>query len=86
MLFILVGHTGNEGSGLRTNIKRACSGFIKVEMRLPRQQLAADSLNVSVAAGILIHSILGSATISKDPAVPTDSDPQARTQENISFI
>ncbi len=53
--------TGNEGSGLRTNIKRACSGFVKVEMGLPRQQLAADSLNVSVAAGILMHSLVGSA-------------------------
>ena len=65
-------HAGNEGSGLRTNIKRTCSGFIKVEMGLPRQQLAADSLNVSVAAGILIHSILGAATrvVSKDPAAP----------------
>ncbi len=30
-------------------------------MGLPRQQLAADSLNVSVAAGILMHSVLGSA-------------------------
>ena len=29
-------------------------------MGLAKQQLAADSLNVSVAAGILIHSVLGS--------------------------
>ena len=28
-------------------------------MGLPRNQLAADSLNVSVAAGILMHSVLG---------------------------
>lgn len=51
---------GNEGIGLRTNIKRSCSGFVKVEMQ-PRKLLAADSLNVSVAAGILIHSLVGSA-------------------------
>ncbi|GAX80762.1 hypothetical protein CEUSTIGMA_g8197.t1 [Chlamydomonas eustigma] len=50
---------GNEGTGLRTNIKRACTGFVKVEMGLPKQLLAADSLNVSVAAGILVHSLLG---------------------------
>ena len=59
-LFPLSSLEGNEGVGLRTNVKRACSGFIKVEMGLIRQQLAADSLNVSVAAGILIHSVLGS--------------------------
>ena len=55
---------GNEGSGLRTNTKRSCSGFLKVEMQ-PRKVLAADSLNVSVAAGILVHALVGSAASSR---------------------
>lgn len=70
---------GNEGAGLRTNVKRACSGYIKVEMGgpggvgggrggLPRQLLAADSLNVSVAAGILMHALTGSAAAAASTA------------------
>jgi len=54
-------HAGNEGTGLRTNVKRACTGYIAVEMGAPRSQLAADSLNVSVAAGILVHTLVSAA-------------------------
>lgn len=100
---------GSEGFGLRTNVRRACSGLVRVEMSsstaagrrgpsggagaVPGQQEGqeqqheeedggaesegaggpggrgaglglhglVDSLNVSVAAGILMHSLLRSA-------------------------
>ena len=48
---------GNEGSGLRTNVRRACNRLVEI----PRSPFAAsgvDSLNVSVAAGILIHRLV----------------------------
>jgi len=59
---------GSEGHGLRTNVLRACSGLV----RIPRGPAAAtegaaaaagdaelvDSLNVSVAGGILLWSLL----------------------------
>lgn len=85
--------TGNEGSGLRTNIKRACSGLVRVDMGLHGQGFTGlgkgsvtastsgsasaevemegsgssvkargvDSLNVSVATGILLHSLTQAA-------------------------
>jgi len=52
---------GSEGSGLRTNVRRACSQLLRVRMAAPRHMLAADSLNVSVAAGILLHTLISSA-------------------------
>ena len=54
---------GSEGHGLRTNVLRACSTLV----RIPRGESAAstagdaldvDSLNVSVAGGILLYSLL----------------------------
>nr|XP_054749014.1 uncharacterized protein LOC129254561 [Lytechinus pictus] len=49
---------GNEGFGLSNDIIEQCSEFISVPAG---RQLHAgiDSLNVSVATGILLHSILG---------------------------
>ena len=43
----------------RTNIKRACSKLVQVA-GLPRKDDLAqlDSLNVSVATGILLHQLL----------------------------
>jgi 21S rRNA (GM2251-2'-O)-methyltransferase len=60
---------GNEGHGLRTNILNKCTHLVKI----PRMTVAmgarageeegeeshhVDSLNVSVAGGILLHSLL----------------------------
>jgi 21S rRNA (GM2251-2'-O)-methyltransferase len=59
---------GNEGYGLRTNVRRACDAMIQVGslrqvMGGPDEGLSAgvESLNVSVAAGILLHSLIASA-------------------------
>ena len=50
---------GSEGEGLRTNVLRACSQLV----RIPRGgdgdgDSGVDSLNVSVAGGILLYSML----------------------------
>lgn len=53
---------GSEGHGLRTNVLRACTDLV----RIPRGEGAGageeaavvDSLNVSVAGGILLHTML----------------------------
>ena len=45
---------GNEGSGLRTNVRRACNRLVAIPAGINKAQ-GVDSLNVSVAAGILIH-------------------------------
>mmetsp|Transcript_9153 Transcript_9153/g.26240 ORF Transcript_9153/g.26240 Transcript_9153/m.26240 type:complete len:441 (+) Transcript_9153:226-1548(+) len=58
---------GNEGYGLRTNVRRACDKMIRVDgpagMDTSDSSLtmAVDSLNVSVATGVLLHSLLMSA-------------------------
>lgn len=59
---------GNEGYGLRTNVRRACTSLVRIEMGAvaPRSKrgagggggAAVDSLNVSVAAGILLHHLI----------------------------
>ncbi|PNI47495.1 MRM1 isoform 2 [Pan troglodytes] len=47
---------GNEGSGLSQEVQASCQLLLTI---LPRRQLppGLESLNVSVAAGILLHSI-----------------------------
>lgn len=58
---------GSEGHGLRTNVLRACSALV----RIPRGESAAaagdamdvDSLNVSVAGGILLYSLLNARKV-----------------------
>ncbi len=47
---------GNEGHGLRAPVEEACTTLLTIEAhrQLP---LGFDSLNVGVAAGILLHSI-----------------------------
>ena len=54
---------GSEGAGLRTNVRRACSALVKVDMGPAARgaHVAIDSLNVSVATGILLHDLLASA-------------------------
>jgi len=53
---------GNEGYGLRTTVRRACSGSIRIAGAPGDNSHGAlhevDSLNVSVATGILLHSLL----------------------------
>ena len=44
---------GNEGQGMRPPVARACDQHIKVPNWGDQQNL--DSLNVSVAAGIILH-------------------------------
>ncbi|MEW5314141.1 MAG: hypothetical protein WDW38_005660 [Sanguina aurantia] len=62
---------GSEGSGLRTNVKRACTTIVKIEMGVKApmgtRRTIVDSLNVSVATGILLHSILEGAKKSSPP-------------------
>ncbi len=68
LLFTLIfvePNAGNEGHGLRTNVRRACTGLVSIEMAPPSGQGVGrgvvDSLNVSVATGILLHGILTKA-------------------------
>ena len=60
---------GNEGAGLRTNVRRACNRTVRIEgggggptgVGDGDDGDTVDSLNVSVAAGILLHSMLSSS-------------------------
>lgn len=51
---------GNEGTGLRTNVKRCCDPLISIPSF--NQQLQhtgyVDSLNVGVSIGVLVYSLL----------------------------
>ena len=54
---------GNEGRGLRTAVQRACTTILRVDSAVAagegrRAPLGVDSLNVSVATGILLHQLL----------------------------
>ncbi|KAI7907350.1 Alpha/beta knot methyltransferase [Cokeromyces recurvatus] len=51
---------GNEGTGLRTNIRNECNRFISIPSAIAEEKLngSVDSLNVGVAAGIIISSAL----------------------------
>lgn len=58
---------GNEGYGLRPTVKRCCTQLVQIEMATAAgsdssagSQLV-DSLNVSVATGILLHHLLTAA-------------------------
>ena len=46
---------GNEGAGLRTNVKSACTTLVEIEGG--GEDPGLDSLNVSVAAAIVIHEV-----------------------------
>ena len=50
---------GSEGSGLRKNVELVCSGTVKIGVSETLPQ-GIDSLNVSVAAGILVHHFMTS--------------------------
>ena len=58
---------GNEGSGLRTNVKRECTTNVKIlgnggrplsESADTEDGSPVDSLNVSVTGGILMHHLM----------------------------
>lgn len=53
---------GSEGSGLRTTVRRACNSIVMIPAGLgPRDLRGVDSLNVSVATGILLHELTNRA-------------------------
>ena len=56
---------GNEGRGLRTAVQRTCTTVLRVDSAAAgvgrRAPLGVDSLNVSVATGILLHQLLQAA-------------------------
>ena len=65
---------GNEGYGLRTNVLRKCDALVHIpsvctgESYISSSEaVPVDSLNVSVAGGIMIQSI--SALLSTSPSV-----------------
>ena len=52
---------GNEGRGLRTAVERVCEGVLRINAAPSPGRIApqgVDSLNVSVATGILLHQLL----------------------------
>ncbi|KAI8379160.1 Alpha/beta knot methyltransferase [Radiomyces spectabilis] len=50
---------GNEGVGLRTNVKACCHHFVSIPGQVSTEFMGhVDSLNVGVAAGILIAGIM----------------------------
>ena len=54
---------GSEGEGLRRSVKEACTGYIHVARGhhgdISSSTALVDSLNVSVAGGILMHQLVG---------------------------
>ena len=54
---------GNEGRGLRPVVRRACAAVLRIDSGAAAgtgraQPIGVDSLNVSVATGILLHQLL----------------------------
>lgn len=53
--------TGSEGKGLRPLVQQQCTGTLTIG----KATTCVDSLNVSVAAAILIHSLTLSAAANR---------------------
>ncbi|KAL3133142.1 hypothetical protein ABBQ38_007036 [Trebouxia sp. C0009 RCD-2024] len=51
---------GNEGVGLRTTVRNVCQALVKIDTGHVTDPDSVDSLNVSVATGILLHQLLTS--------------------------
>ena len=51
---------GNEGVGLRATVRNVCQTLVKVDTGHITDSDSVDSLNVSVATGILLHQFLSS--------------------------
>ena len=49
---------GNEGIGLRTTVRNVCQTLVKIDTGHITDSDSVDSLNVSVATGILLHQLL----------------------------
>jgi 21S rRNA (GM2251-2'-O)-methyltransferase len=57
---------GSEGFGLRPLVRHACSGLVRIDggmLGVRHGEFEVDSLNVSVAAGIMLHHLSGSREI-----------------------
>ena len=53
---------GNEGTGLRTNVKNGCQTFVSIENSSGDNfNGSVDSLNVGVAAGVFISTAVSSS-------------------------
>jgi tRNA G18 (ribose-2'-O)-methylase SpoU len=57
---------GSEGTGLRTNVRRACTATVRVAAAAGVDTAVVDSLNVSVATGVLLHCALASAAAARE--------------------
>lgn len=69
--------TGNEGYGLRTTVRRSCGALLRIDDHINTEtKFELDSLNVSVAAGILLHSIVNN----RDRNIQSDL---SRQQESL---
>ncbi|KAF7725623.1 hypothetical protein EC973_009502, partial [Apophysomyces ossiformis] len=65
---------GNEGTGIRTNVKLCCSAFTSIPGKPIKFRGDVDSLNVGVAAGVLIaHARLHRAKYMKQAQVNSDT-------------
>lgn len=51
---------GNEGVGLRTTVRNVCQELVKIDTGHAADVDSVDSLNVSVATGVLLHQLLTS--------------------------
>ncbi|XP_028410914.1 rRNA methyltransferase 1, mitochondrial-like [Dendronephthya gigantea] len=49
---------GNEGKGLSKEIQNLCTKFLTIPSKKYKKMSHLDSLNVSVATGIILHSLL----------------------------
>ena len=53
---------GNEGRGLRAVVRRACQDILRIDSMVAAEDqfapVGVESLNVSVATGILLHQLL----------------------------
>ncbi len=64
MSFLLLGAVcivlGSEGTGLSREVRDACHGLLHIPSANPDAIKASgvDSLNVSVAAGVIVHAFL----------------------------
>jgi hypothetical protein len=59
---------GSEGKGLRTNVRTACTAFVKIAPQPGPVSDGLDSLNVSVAAGIMIHHLMSGRDVASKVA------------------
>ncbi|RKP35228.1 Alpha/beta knot methyltransferase, partial [Dimargaris cristalligena] len=50
---------GNEGEGLRAGVAEQCTKLVRVQSTNPMPVDFIDSLNVGVATGVLLHSMIG---------------------------